>query len=145
MLRKSLFALITFQFLTAFIHSLSFFAKPDPSDATNETEKQLIDLFVNYNQDLGAGFSRSTYDLFTGLSACFTLICILGGWVNLYFLRKKLNSSLFRGLLFIEMVVFGVVFLVMILYTFLPPIALSGLIFAGCLISWHSSSKDTLT
>jgi hypothetical protein len=62
MLRKSLFALITFQFLTAFFHSMSFISKPT---ATNETEEKLIDLFTNYKQDLGAGFSRSTFDLFT--------------------------------------------------------------------------------
>jgi len=141
MLKKSLFALITVQFLSAFIHSLSFISKPV---ATNETEKQLIDLFTNYKQDLGAGFSRSTSDLFTGLSACFTLICILGGWINLYFLRKKLDSSLFRGLLFIEMMVFGAVFVIMILFTFLPPIVVTGLIFAGCIMSWHYSSKDSL-
>lgn len=141
MLRKSLFALITFQFLTALFHSLSFLAEPT---ATNETEKQLIDLFTNYKQDLGAGFSRSTFDLFTGLSACFALICLLGGWINVYFLRKKLESSLFKGLLFIEMVVFGVVFLVMIFYTFLPPIVLTGLIFGGCVMSWYYSSRDRL-
>ncbi|MDZ4710194.1 MAG: hypothetical protein SH818_17475 [Saprospiraceae bacterium] len=142
MLRKSLFALITFQFLAAFLHSLSFLGKPA---ATNETEKQLIDLFTNYKQDLGAGFSRSTYDLFTGLSACFPLICVLGGWINLYFLRKKLDSSLFRGLLFIEMVVFGVLFAVMITFTFLPPIVVTGLIFSGCGMAWFYSSRDSLT
>jgi hypothetical protein len=142
MLRKSLFALITFQFLTGFVYALSFLGTPI---ATNETEKQLIDLFTNYKQDLGAGFKRSTFELFTGLSACFTLICILGGWVNLYFLKKKLDSSLFRGLLFIEMVVFGVVFTLMILFTFLPLIVLSGLIFSGCVMAWHYSSRDSLT
>lgn len=141
MLKKSLFALITVQFLSAFLHSLSFLGTPT---ATNETEKQLIDLFTNYKQDLGAGFSRSTFELFTGLSACFTLICILGGWVNLYFLRKKLDAALFRGLLFIEMVVFGVLFLVILRYTFLPPITLTGLIFAGCIMSWYYSSRDSL-
>lgn len=84
MFRKAIFSLLTLQFLTAFFHSLSFFTSPV---SANETEKQLIDLFTNYKQDLGMGFNRSMYDLFRGLSACFTLICILGGWVNLYFLK----------------------------------------------------------
>lgn len=141
MLRKSLFALITFQFLTALFHSMSFISKPT---ATNETEEKLIDLFTNYKQDLGAGFSRSTFDLFTGLSTSFTLICILGGWINLFFLRKKLDSSLWRGLLFIEMIVFGALFLFMFLFTFLPPIVLTGLIFSASAMAWHHSSKDTL-
>lgn len=141
MLRKSLFALITVQFLTALFHSMSFLSKPR---ATNETEERLIDLFTNYRQDLGAGFSRSTFDLFTGLSTCFTLICLLGGWINLFFLRKKLESPLWRGLLFIEMVIFGALFLFMILFTFLPPIVLTGLIFFASAAAWHYSTKDTL-
>lgn len=142
MLRKSLFALITVQFLTAFFHSMSFFGKPR---ATNETEEKLIDLFTNYKQDLGAGFSRSTFDLFNGLSTSFTLICLLGGWINLFFLRKRLDASLWRGLLFIEMVVFGALFLFMILFTFLPPIVLTGLIFISSTMAWHYSTKDTLS
>ena len=90
MFRKAIFSLLTLQFLTAFFHSLSFFTSPV---SANETEKQLIDLFTNYKQDLGMGFNRSMYDLFRGLSACFTLICILGGWVNLYFLKNDLSEA----------------------------------------------------
>ncbi|MBL0113121.1 MAG: hypothetical protein IPP42_20725 [Saprospiraceae bacterium] len=95
----------------------------------------MIDLFTNYKQDLGMGFNRSMYDLFRGLSACFTLICILGGWVNLYFLKNDLSAHLWKGLLKIEIIVFGALFLVMLFFTFLPPIVLTGLIFTAAIAS----------
>lgn len=142
MFRKSLFTLITLQFLTAFFHSLSFFTHPT---GTNDTEKTLIDLLTNYKQDMGAGIHRSTYDLFTGLSTCFTLICILGGWINIYFLRRNLNPELWRGLLKIQSIVFGALFLCMVRFTFLPPIVLTGLIFVAAVFNWYISDKSTLT
>lgn len=132
MFRKAIFSLLTLQFLTAFFHSLSLFTTPV---STNETEKQLIDLFTNYKQDLGMGFNRSMYDLFKGLSTCFSLICILGGWINLYFLKNDLGAQLWKGLLNIEIVVFGTLFLVMLFFTFLPPIVLTGLIFITAITS----------
>lgn len=141
MFRKSLFILITLQFLTAFFHSLSFFSTPQP---TNDTEKQLVDLFVNYKQNLGLGIQRSMYDLFTGLSLCFTLICILGGWINLYFLRHGLPHHLWRGLLRIESIIFGGVFLSMLLFTFLPPIVCTFMIFVTCIGAYYISQKSTL-
>ncbi len=142
MFRRSLFVLITFQFLTAFFHSLSFFTKPT---ASNETEEKLIDLFTNYKQDLGMGIHRSTYDLFTGLSLCFTLIFIFGGLINIYFLRSKLDHSHWRGLLKIESFIFGAVFLAMLLFTFLLPIVCTALILAACIGAFIISKNHTLT
>lgn len=141
MFRKSLFVLITMQFITAFFHSLSFINQPV---GRNETEKQLIDLFVNYKQDLGMGIHRSTYDLFTGLSLCFTLICILGGLINLFFLRKGLPQEFWPGLLKIEIIVFGAVFLSMLVFTFLPPIVCTALIFFTSIFAYYFSTKYAL-
>ena len=45
---------IVTQLLTSAFHSLSFFAKPEP---TNETEKQFIDLTGSYKARSGHGFS----------------------------------------------------------------------------------------
>lgn len=129
------------QFLTAFFHSLSFFSKPV---GRNETENQLVDLFMNYRQDLGVGIHRSTYELFTGLSLCFTLICIFGGLINLYFLRMRLPQNFWPGLLKIELTVFGAVFLSMLVFTFLPPIVCTALIFIASIFAFNYSTMYTL-
>ena len=50
---------ITFMFATAAIHATSLFLKPEPQ---NETERQLLDLMMNYRQDL-MGFHRSAAEL----------------------------------------------------------------------------------
>jgi hypothetical protein len=139
MFRKSLFALITIQFLTAFLHSLSFVNAPL---AANETEQKLIDLMTQYKQDLGMGIHRSTYELFTGLSACFSLLCVFGGSINIYFLRKNLAPSLWPGLLGIQIILFGILFILMIRFTFLPPIVCTGLIFITSIIAYQLAQKE---
>jgi hypothetical protein len=141
MFRKALFTLITLQFVTAFFHSLSFFTHPA---GTNDKEKALVDLMTTYQQDMGAGIHRTTYDLFIGLSSCFPLLCILGGWMNLYFLRKNLNQNLWKGMLWIQCFIFGVLFIMMFFFTFLPPIVLTGLIFLAATFSWYIADKSSL-
>ena len=85
---------IVLQLLTAGIHSLSFFSDPV---AKNETESQLIDLISNYHNDLGAGFTPTFSDLFTALSACFSLLCLFGGLLNMYLLRKNIPAETMKG------------------------------------------------
>lgn len=114
------------QLLTAAFHSISFFVKPEPK---NETEKQLLDLVNNYKPDSGMGFHPSFADLLTGLSLCFTLICLLGALINWYFKKKNLAAELWKGLLLIEIVIFGAMFIGMAIFTFLPPIVCTALIF----------------
>ena len=58
---------IVSQLLTSAFHSLSFFAKQEP---TNKTEKQLIDITGSYKADLGMGFHRTFAELFTAVSLC---------------------------------------------------------------------------
>ena len=117
---------IIFQILTAAFHSVSFFIKPEPK---NETEKQLFDLMDNYKPDAGMGFHPSFANLLTGLSLCFTLICLFGGILNWYFKKKNLAANLWKGLLLIEMIIFGAVFVGMAVFTFFPPIVCTALIF----------------
>src|SRR5438105_118072 len=93
---------IGFQFLTAAIHSLSFLRSPQ---GKNETEKQLIDLMYNYKMDMGAGFHRSMGQLFTSVSACFTLIFLMGALINLYLIRIHAPSNLLRGIIGIQALV----------------------------------------
>lgn len=123
-------ALIILLFLTAFFHSLSFFIHSEPA---NDTERQLNALLENYKFDLGAGFHRSYNQVMVSLSACFTLLCLFGAFINLYFLRKRLTPDLWKGLLPIQAFIYGILFVVMVLFAFLPPIVCSGLLLCTCL------------
>ncbi len=124
-----------FQVLTAAFHSISLFVTPIP---TNDTEKQLLDLMSTYMMDMGSGFHRSMGDLMTGLSSCFSLVYLLGGLLNWYLVSKKLAPDIFRGVIIINLVIFGIAFGLMVTFTFLPPIILTGLVFTFLLFSWVS-------
>jgi hypothetical protein len=114
------------QLLTAVFHSISFFVKLEPK---NETEKQLYDLLDNYKPDAGMGFNPSFADFFMGLSLCFTLICLFGALLNWYLKRKNIAADLWKGILLIQIIIFGAVFAGMLAFTFAPPIICTLLIF----------------
>ncbi len=114
------------QLLSALAHSLSFIAKPRPA---NETEKQLLDLMTSYKMNMGGGIRRNFKSIFTGVSICFTLIYILGAALNWYFIRSGITPSLWKGILLIELIVFGAVFLFQARLTFWPPIIVTGIVF----------------
>ena len=130
---------IVFQLLTAITHSLSFFVTQVP---TNDTEKQLLDLMTNYRLDMGAGFHRSTNNLFMAVSACFTLLYLFGGLTNIYLLKKRVEVGLLRGFLVIQIFVFGITFGVMALFAFLPPITLTGLVFLFLAIAFFTLPRE---
>ncbi len=114
------------QFLTASFHSLSFIS---PAKPRNEQEKQLIHINRNYKIDMGGGIRRSFYNLFIGVSSCFTMIYLLGGALNWYFLRSGIGASTWSGLLLIQLIAYGMVFLLQVKFTFWPPIIVTGLVF----------------
>lgn len=126
-------AAVVFQLITALVHSLSLFIKPEPA---NETERQMHELVSNYRMDAGAGFHPTFSDLFTALSSCFTFVCLLGGLTLGYLLLKHPEPKLMRGVIGINLVVFGAVFVVMLVFTFLPPIICTGLIFFNLLAAY---------
>lgn len=68
-------------------------------------------------------------DLVTGLSICFSLLFLLGGLISLYLLRKEVAKDVIKGLVNIYIIVFGLCFIWQIIFTFLPPIVFSGLVF----------------
>jgi hypothetical protein len=68
-------------------------------------------------------------DLFNALSSCFTLVYFLGALTNWYLLQKKVDPKILKGISGIQVIVFGSVFLIMLVLTFLPPIVLTGLSF----------------
>jgi NO-binding membrane sensor protein with MHYT domain len=127
------------QLLTAVFHSLSFFVKPE---AKNDTEKQLIELSTHYHPDAGMGFHPSLRELFTGLSICFTLICLFAALLNLFFKKKNLAVPLWRGFLLIQTVIFAMLFTAMAVFTFLPPIVCTGLIFILCLGAYLTAKQN---
>lgn len=112
--------------LTGTVHSLSLIVQTAPA---NETERQLLDLITNYKMDAGAGFHPSFSNLFTALSSCMSLLCFLGGATIFQLLRKATPAETMKGLLTINVVVFGICFAMMAYFTFLPPIVCTGLIF----------------
>jgi len=128
-----LWTAVVFLLLTALIHSLTLFFQPA---AQNETQRQLFDLMTNYKQDFGAGFKRSTKELVTALSACFSLVCLLGGLTLAFLLRKQADVGLMKGIVGIHVLVFGICFALMVAFTFLPPIVLTGLIFLSLSLSY---------
>lgn len=112
--------------LTGAVHSLSLFVQSAPA---NDTERQMLDLITNYRMDAGAGFRPSFSNLFTALSSCMSLLCFLGGATIFHLLRKATPAETMKGLLSINIVIFGICFAMMAYFTFLPPIVCTGLIF----------------
>ena len=129
---------IVLQLLNCILHSIGLFITPTP---TNETERQLIDLMLNYKHDMGGGFHRSVWNLFTAVSSCFSLMCLMGGLTNIYLLKKKVDVRVVRGLVGIQVLVFGIAFGVMVAFTFLPPIVLTGLVFASLVVAYLTANR----
>jgi len=121
-----IWGLVIAQFVAALSHSLSFIAKQKPR---NETEAKLLDLVFNYRSDLGGGIKRSFNDLFIGVSICFTMVYTLGAVINWYFVKTGINPEIWKGLLLIELIAYAILFLLMIRFTFWPPIIVTGLVF----------------
>jgi hypothetical protein len=141
MLKRYTFWLTTtviFQFITAILHSLSLFVEPEPA---NETERQLMQMLTTYKFDMGAGFHRTFADLVIALSSCFSFVCLLGGLMLGYLLFKKAEPQLMKGIIGINLIVFGPIFVVMAVFTFLPPIILTGLIVVNLLAAYFLVPK----
>ncbi len=121
-----------FQFIFAIIHTVTLFITPPPN---NETEKQLFTLMDTYQFDFGAGFHRTMNELTFVFSACLSLLMIFGGLINWYLLSKKTDIKIMKGIITINLIVFGICFGVVATYAFLFPIILSGLIFIFLILS----------
>ena len=132
---------ITFMFATAAIHATSLFVQPVPQ---NDTEKQLLDLMTNYKQDL-MGFHRSTAELVTALSSCFSLLYVLGGFTNVYMLRTRVSGEFLKGFLGLNLLVFVPCFAIMLLLTFPPPIILTGLVAISLAAAYFTIPKEPVS
>jgi hypothetical protein len=134
-----LWAAVAVLLLNALIHSFTLFIQPAPQD---ETQRQLFDLMANYKQDFGAGFKRSTNELVTALSACLSFLCLLGGLTLAFLLRKQADVGIMKGVVGIHVLVFGICFAVIVAFTFLPPIVLTGLIFLFLLLGFFLIPRE---
>ena len=128
------------QYVTAAFHSTGFFIEVPPA---NETEAQLQKLLSTYKLDLGAGFHPTTQSLFLSMSISFTLLCLFGGILNHYLWKRNPESDLLKGIVTIQTILFGLVFVTMIPLTFLIPIIFTGLIFFAQLFSLLSVRKSS--
>ena len=129
-----------FQFIAAVMHAITLFVPLPPK---NETEKQLSTLIDTYKFDLGAGFHRTMGDMVLALSACFSLVCLLGGLQNWYLIRKKVEPEIMKGVITINLIVFGILFVLVATFAFLPPIILIGLIVLFLIFSRITIRKNS--
>lgn len=128
----------TLQLITAGFHSLSFIKK---FEASNATEKQMIDLMDNYHMDMGLGFKPTMGNFMLSFSICFTLLLLFAGLLNWWMLAKKVDDHLLKGIVGINLLIFSACFLTMIMLTFIMPITCIGLIWLALLIAYLYAPK----
>jgi hypothetical protein len=126
-------AAIIFLFINTIFHTASLFIS---LPASNDTERQLLELLSTYKFDLGAGFHPTFGNMFLALSSCFSFVCLLGGLTLGYLLLKGIGADIMKGIIGINVLVFGGIFVVMVVFTFIVPIVLSGLIFINLLMAF---------
>ena len=124
---------IALQLLTAIAHALSFLSEPV---GTNDQEKMLIELMNTYQMDLGAGYHRTMTEVVNALSACFSLLYLLGALINWYLFRQQVSPNVMKGILGINLAIFGFTFALMVVLTFLPPIVMTGVTFVFLFGAW---------
>lgn len=124
---------IVFQILTSLAHSLSFFARPQPA---NDTEKQMLDLMMNYENEMGNGFTPTMFNILTSFSASFALLYFFGALMNWHLWRADKDRMVLKGALIIQVLIYGIMFAVSLFLTFLPPILFTGIVFILLLIAW---------
>ncbi|HEX3102098.1 MAG TPA: hypothetical protein VHQ01_09915 [Pyrinomonadaceae bacterium] len=131
-------AAVVFQFLSGAIHSVSLFLTPTADDPT---EGQMLNLIMTYKMDMGAGFHPTFFNLFIALSSCFTFICFFAALTNGYLLSKHTAPKVMRGIIAINLLIFGALLAVVAYFTFLLPITCMGLIFVSLLAAFIAVPK----
>lgn len=121
-----------FQFIAAAFHAVTLFVTPAPN---NETEKQLYTLMSTYKFDFGAGFHRTMDEMTLALSACLSLLCMLAGLINFHLMRKRVDADIMKGVITINLIIYGIFFVLTVIFTFLLPIIQIGLILFFLILS----------
>lgn len=120
---------IIFQLVTAAMHSISFIVQPVAADTT---EAEMLRLMNTYKMDMGNGIFRTYSQLVIPLSINLTLLCLMSGLLNWFLKRKQVATEIWKGVLLIESFIFGILFAVVLVFGFLPPMICTGLIFISC-------------
>lgn len=101
------------------------------SAGDNDAERQLIGLMRSYEQDMGAGFVRSTMDLLLGFSLTFSILPIGMGMAGLVTLRYGAGvPDLLRALSTVYAGIHGIMTIVAFCYWFLAPLVFLAAAFA---------------
>jgi hypothetical protein len=124
---------VVFMFLSGAVHAVGLIVG---LTGENEAERQLINLMHSVKFDLGAGFHPNMMNLFNALSSCYSLLCLFGGLVTLLMLKRNAAPEILRGIVLIDLLIFGVLFAVTLFLTFLLPIIAAGLIFVSVLAAF---------
>jgi hypothetical protein len=100
------------------------------AEGADETQRQLLALMRSYEQDLGAGFVRSTMDLMAGFSLTFSILSLGIGLLDLTVLRHSAGwTPLLRGVATVNAGVFGVMSAMALRYWFTAPLFFLALAF----------------
>lgn len=102
--------------ITGLLHSLSLINKPVP---TNDTERQLLDLMMNYTL---AGVNRTMYDLFFFFSLCLTMFSLFTAGMNLLFAKYYIPSAHDRIFITGNLIFWTIFLIPLCLLTFIVPI-----------------------
>lgn len=129
-----------FQVINLIIHIPSFFISPAPK---NETERQLFTLMDTYKLDLGAGFHRTMTELTLVFSACLALLCLLSGSLNLYLLKKRIEPEVMKGVIVINLLVFGILLVLTMVFAFILPIVSIGLVVVFLLMALLAANRSS--
>jgi hypothetical protein len=82
-------------------------------------------------------------NLMTAFSISFALLLILGGAVNWFLLAKKAEVAIVRGVIGINMIVFGALFIALLFLTFIFPIVCMAFVFIALLLTYLTTPKGT--
>src|SRR4030095_3642150 len=121
-----------FQLIFSIIHATTLLITQRPN---NETENQLFTLIDTYQFDLGVGFHRTMGELILVFSASLSLLYAFGGLINWYLLRQTAGPDIMKGVITINLIIFGICFGLIVVFAFLLPIILTGLVFMFLILS----------
>ncbi len=105
--------------VTGLLHAMSFLNEPAPA---NETERQLFDLFSNYQFDL-MGAHRTMSDLMNFFSLNLSLSLFFVAWLNLFFAGYFMPSPHERKFLLANAIFWTILLVPLYAWTFVIPIA----------------------
>ena len=108
-----------FQLIVAVMHTATLFINQPPN---NETEKKLFELMSNYQFDFGAGFHRTMDELTLALSSSLSLLCMFASLTIFFLIKKQVDTVILKGIINLNLIVFGIFFIITIAFTFLVPI-----------------------